>query len=547
MAKQIEFNEKARQALKRGVDQLADTVKVTLGPKGRNVILDKGFGSPVITNDGVTIAKEIELADKMENIGASLVKEVATKTNDAAGDGTTTATILAQAMVNEGLKNIAAGANPMDLRKGIDKATAVVVEELRKISKPISSKMEISQVATVSAQDEKVGELIADVMERVGKDGVITVEESQTFGLGKEIVEGMQFDKGYVSPYMMTDAEKLTAEYNDAAILITDKKISSIQEILPLLEKISQAGKKELVIIAEDVDGEALTTLVLNKLRGTFNTLALKSPGFGDRRKEMLADIAVLTGGKVITEELGLKLENTELEMLGHARKVIATKDNTTIVDGRGSQEEIQARVAQIKRAIENTDSEYDKEKLNERLAKMAGGVAVIKVGAASEVEQKEKQHRIEDAVEATKAAREEGIVPGGGVALIRALSSLDNLQAQGKDELTGIDIVRQSLGIPLTQIANNAGKSGNMIMEHVRDDNDKPGYNAETDKYEDLISAGIIDPTKVVRVALQNAASVAAMFLTTEAAVTDIKEESSCSVPGGGGMPPMGGMGGMM
>lgn len=544
MAKQIEFNEKARQALKRGVDKLADTVKVTLGPKGRNVILDKGYGSPVITNDGVTIAKEIELPDKMENIGASLIKEVATRTNDAAGDGTTTATILAQAMIHEGLRNIAAGANPIDLRKGIEKATAAVVEELRKISKPISSKMEISQVATVSAQDEKVGALIADVMEKVGKDGVITVEESQTFGLDKEIVEGMQFDKGYVSPYMMTNAEKLNAEYDDAAILITDRKISSIQDILPLLEKISQAGKKELVIIAEDIDGEALTTLILNKLRGTFNTLAIKAPGFGEKRKEMLADIAVLTGAKIITEDLGLKLENAELSDLGHSRKIVATKDNTTIIDGKGNKEEIKIRIEQIRGAIEKTDSDYDRDKLKERLAKMAGGVAVIKVGAASEVEQKEKQHRIEDAVEATKAAREEGIVPGGGVALIRSLSALNNLQAQG-DELTGIDIVRRSLEIPLMQIAENAGKKGNVIVENIK--NGQAGYNAATDKYEDLIVAGIIDPTKVTRSALQNAASVAAMFLTTEAAVTDIKEETSACPSHGGGMQGMGGMGGMM
>lgn len=548
MAKQILFDEQARAALKRGVDQLANAVKVTLGPKGRNVVLDKGFGVPAITNDGVTIAKEIELEDKFENIGAQLVQEVATKTNDVAGDGTTTATLLAQAMISEGLKNVAAGANPMVIRKGIDKAVKVIVDEIKnKISKPIAGQDEIAQVAAISADDPEVGKIIAEAMEKVGKDGVITVEESQSFGLQKEVVEGMQFDKGYVSPYMITNAERMEAEYEDPYILITDKKISSLAEILPLLEKLANSGKKELVIMAEDVEGEALATFVVNKLRGSFNVLAIKAPGFGDRRKEMLNDIAVLTGGKVITEEVGLKLENTGIDMLGQARKVIATKDNTTIVEGKGEQKAIDARIAQIRKELEASDSEFDKEKLQERLAKLAGGVAVIKVGAATEVEMKEKKHRIEDALAATKAAVEEGIVPGGGVALIRAVRALDKIETSSNEEKIGVDIVRRALEEPARQIAFNAGKDASVIVEQVKKGKDNFGYNAALDKFEDLVQAGIIDPTKVTRSALQNAASVAAMLLTTEAVVTDIpekKENHGASM--GGGMPGMGGGMGM-
>lgn len=547
MAKQILFDEKARRALKAGVDKLANAVKVTLGPKGRNVVLDKGFGSPTITNDGVTIAKEIELEDKFQNIGAQLLQEVATKTNDVAGDGTTTATLLAQAMISEGLKNVAAGANPMIIRKGIDRAVKIVVDEIKnKISKPISDQDEIAQVAAISADDPEVGKIIAEAMEKVGKDGVITVEESQSFGLQKEIVEGMQFDKGYVSPYMITNAERMEAEYEDPHILLTDKKISSLQEILPLLEKLANSGKKELVIIAEDVEGEALATFVVNKLRGAFNVLAIKAPGFGDRRKEMLNDIAVLTGGKVITEEVGLKLENTEIEMLGQARKVIATKDNTTIVEGKGEQKNIDSRIAQIRKELEASDSEFDKEKLQERLAKLAGGVAVIKVGAATEVEMKEKKHRIEDALSATKAAVEEGIVPGGGVALIRAAKALDKVETSSNEEKIGVDIVRRALEEPVRQIAFNAGKDASVIAEQVKNGKDNFGYNASSDKFEDLVQAGIIDPTKVTRSALQNAASVSAMLLTTEAVVTDIPEKKENHGAGmGGGMPGMGdGMG---
>ncbi|MFH1029643.1 MAG: chaperonin GroEL [bacterium] len=548
MAKQILFDEQARVALKRGVDQLANAVRVTLGPKGRNVVLDKGFGSPTITNDGVTIAKEIELEDKFENIGAQLVQEVATKTNDVAGDGTTTATLLAQAMISEGLKNVAAGANPMVIRKGIDKAVKVIVDEIKnKISKPISGQDEIAQVAAISADDPEVGKIIAEAMEKVGKDGVITVEESQSFGLQKEVVEGMQFDKGYVSPYMITNAERMEAEYEDPYILITDKKISSLAEILPLLEKLANSGKKELVIMAEDVEGEALATFVVNKLRGSFNVLAIKAPGFGDRRKEMLNDIAVLTGGKVITEEVGLKLENTGIDMLGQARKVIATKDNTTIIEGKGEQKAIDARIAQIRKELEASDSEFDKEKLQERLAKLAGGVAVIKVGAATEVEMKEKKHRIEDALAATKAAVEEGIVPGGGVALVRAIKALDKIETSSNEEKIGVDIVRRALEEPARQIAFNAGKDASVIVEQVKKGKDNFGYNAALDKFEDLVQAGIIDPTKVTRSALQNAASVAAMLLTTEAVVTDIPEKKENHGAGmGGGMPGMGGGMGM-
>ena len=543
MPKQIKFEIQAREALKRGVDILANTVKTTLGPRGRNVVLDKGFGTPVITNDGVTIAKEIDLKDRFENIGAEIVKEVASKTNDVAGDGTTTAVLLAQAIISEGLKNVTAGANPIVLRRGIEKATKAIVAELGRMSKKISTKEEIAQVATISAQDEEVGKLIADAMDEVGKDGVITVEESQTFGLEKEVVEGMQFDKGYISPYMITDTEKMESVFEDPYILITDKKIASINDILPLLEKMAKSGKKDLVIIAEEVEGEALATLVVNKLRGTFNALAIKAPGFGDRRKEMLNDIAVVTGGKVISEEVGLKLENTEINMLGKARKVAATKETTTIIEGKGKKSDISARVAQIRKQLDVSTSSFDKEKLQERLAKLAGGVAVIKVGAATELEQKEKQHRVEDALEATKAAVEEGVVVGGGVALLRAVKVLDNLKLDG-DEATGVNIMKKALREPLRQIAYNAGVDGSVIVNAVSEKEGNFGYNAAENRYEDLVKAGIVDPTKVTRSALQNAASAAAMMLTTEAAVVDLPEEKKEEMPRGG-MP--GGMGGMM
>lgn len=541
MAKQIIFNESARQAIKRGVDQLANAVKVTLGPKGRNVILDKGYGSPTITKDGVSVAKDIELPDKFENIGAELVKEVASKTNDVAGDGTTTATILTQAIVAEGLKNVTAGSSPLMIRTGIEKGVTAVVEELKNISKPVKSSQEVAQVASISANDPAIGKVIAEAMDSVGKDGVITVEESQSFGIEKEVVEGMQFDKGYVSPYMVTNSDRMEAEYDDPFILITDKKISSIQEILPLLEKLAQMGKKELVIISEDVDGEALATLVVNKLRGTFNTLAVKAPGFGDRRKAMLEDIAVLTGGQVISEEVGLKLETADIGMLGRARKVKASKENTTIVEGKGNEGLIKERVSQIKKEIENSDSDFDKEKLQERLAKMSGGVAVIKVGAATEVEMKEKKHRIEDALAATKAASEEGIVVGGGVALLRALPVLDKVKVTD-DEKIGINILRKALEAPAKMIAENAGKDGSVIVEEIKKLEGNFGYNAYSDKFEDLVETGIIDPTKVTRSALENAASVAGLFITTEAIVTDLPEKKEEHEHGGHGMP--GGMG---
>ena len=542
MAKQIKFDEQARGQLKKGVDRLVNTVKVTLGPKGRNVVLDKGFGSPEITNDGVTIAKEIELENKFENIGAEIAKEVASKTNDIAGDGTTTAALLTQAMINQGLKNVTAGANPLALKRGIEKGVETVVNALRKMSKAVAGKAEIAQVATIAAENSEVGDLIAEVIQQVGKDGVITVEESQTFGLSKEIVKGMRFDKGYISPYMITNTEKMQAEYNDPYILITDKKISSINEILPLLEKVTQSGKKDIVLIAEEVEGDALATLVVNKLRGTFNALAIKAPGFGDRRKEMLDDIAVLTGGQVISEELGLKLENTEIKMLGRARKVIADKENTTIVEGRGRKPDIESRINQIKTELAKSDSDFDKEKLQERLAKLAGGVAVIKVGAATEAEQKYRQAKIEDALAATKAAVAEGIVPGGGVALIRALKSLKELKLRG-DERTGLIILRRALEEPLRQIADNAGQDGAVVADEIKKKSGGYGYNAAKNKYEDLFESGIIDPTKVVRSALENAASAAAMLLTTEVVVTDAPEKKEAPVPMPGGMPP-GGMG---
>ncbi|MFZ5364552.1 MAG: chaperonin GroEL [Patescibacteria group bacterium] len=537
MAKQILFNEKARQSLKRGVDKLADAVKVTLGPRGKNVVLDKGFGTPQIVNDGVTIAKEIELEDKFENIGAELVKEVASKTNDVAGDGTTTATVLAQAIVAEGLKNVAAGANPILIKSGIEKGVKAIVEELQRMKQDISTKEERQQVASISANDPEIGKVIAEAMEEVGPEGVITVEESQTFGMQKEIVEGMQFDRGLLSSYMITNAERMEAVYEDPYILITDKKISALNDILPLLEKLAQSGRKELVIIADEVDGEALATLVVNKLRGTFNTLAIKAPGFGDRRKEMLEDIAALTGGKVITEDLGLKIENTEISDLGQARRVVSTKENTTIIEGKGDEEKIKARVTQIKKEIETTESEFDKEKLQERLAKLSGGVAVLKVGAATETEIKEKKLRIEDALAATKAAVAEGIVVGGGVALLRASRVLDGVKVEGEEEI-GIDILRRALLEPVRQIANNAGKNGDVVVEEVKRQPGNYGYNAVADKYEDLVEAGIIDPTKVTRTALQNAASISAMLLTTEAVVTDLpakKEEHNHGGMGGG------------
>ncbi len=545
MAKQILFGEDARNAVKRGANKLANAVKVTLGPKGRNVVLDKGYGAPNITKDGVTVAKEIELEDKYENVGAELVKEVASKTGDVAGDGTTTATLLAQIMVNEGLKNITAGASPMSVKKGIEKAVDAVVGELKNsISKEVSSCEEVEQVASISANDKEIGKTIAEAMDSVGENGVITVEESQSFGISKETVEGMQFDKGYVSPYMITNPDRMEAVYEDAHILLTDKKISSINEILPLLEKLSQSGKKELVIIAEEVDGEALATLVVNKLRGTFNALAVKAPGFGDRRKEMLADIATLTGGKVISEEVGLKLENVEMEDLGQARRVIATKENTTIVEGKGDQAAIDARIEQIKKAIEVSDSEFDKEKLQERLAKLSGGVAVLKVGAATETEMKEKKDRIEDALHATRAAKEEGIVPGGGVAFVRSIKVLDRVDAQG-EEAVGVAVVRRALEEPLRQIAANAGKDASVVVERVKKESGNYGYNAANDQFEDLLAAGVVDPTKVSRSALQNASSIASMILTMETVITDLPKKENDHAHGGD-MPPMGGGMGM-
>ncbi|MCR4443067.1 MAG: chaperonin GroEL [Peptococcaceae bacterium] len=543
MAKQIIFGEEARRALEKGVNNLAEAVKITLGPKGRNVVLDKKFGSPTITNDGVTIAREIELEDPFENMGAQLVKEVATKTNDVAGDGTTTATVLAQAIIREGLKNVAAGANPMILKKGIEKAVAATVEEIKKIAKPIESKSAISQVASISAADQDIGNLIAEAMETVGNDGVITVEESQSIGTTLEVVEGMQFDRGYISPYMITDTDKMEAVLSDPYILITDKKIAAIQDILPVLEKVVQSGKP-MLIIAEDIEGEALATLVVNKLRGTFTCVGVKAPGFGDRRKAMLEDIAILTGGQVISEELGLKLENTSLNQLGRAAKVKVSKEETTIVEGHGDKSKIEGRIAQIRKQLEDTTSEFDREKLQERLAKLSGGVAVIQVGAATETELKEKKHRIEDALAATRAAVEEGIVSGGGAALVDALMALDSVTSQDPDEMTGIKIVKKALEEPLKLIANNAGMEGSVVVEKVKSSKRGIGFNAVTGQYEDMIAAGIVDPAKVTRSALQNAASIAAMLLTTEALVADKPEENK----GNPAMPPgMGGMGGMM
>ncbi len=544
MAKQIVFDNEARAALVRGVDMLANTVKVTLGPKGRNVVLDKGYGAPTITKDGVSVAKEIELEDKVENIGVELVKEVASKTNDIVGDGTTTATVLAQAIVKEGMKNVTAGANPVALNRGLHKATEAIVKALREeIAKPVEANA-IAQVAAISANDKEIGEKIAAAMKEVGEDGVITVEESPSFGMEIETVKGMRFDKGYVSAYMVTNADRMEAEYQDALVLITDKKISAIDDILPTLEKVAQSGRKELVIIADDVDGQALATLVLNKLRGTFNVLAVKAPGFGDRRKEMLQDIAVLTGARVITEDIGLKLENTTLEDLGRARKVIATKEHTTIVEGKGDVTAVKDRVAQIKKLIEQTDSDFDREKLQERLAKLAGGVAVIRVGAATETEMKEVKHRIEDAVGATKAAVEEGVVPGGGVALIRAVKALDSLQLADGEEQVAVAILRRALEEPLRVIAKNAGYEPAVVADEVKKSSGNQGFNAATGEYVDMVKAGIIDPAKVTRTALENAVSIAGMFLTTEAVVTDLPKKDDAAPAGMPGMGMGGGMG---
>jgi chaperonin GroEL len=540
MAKQIIYGEDSRQAILRGVNSLADAVKVTLGPKGRNVVLDKKFGSPTITKDGVTVAKEIELKDTLENMGAQMVREVASKTSDIAGDGTTTATVLAQAIYREGAKNVAAGANPMELKRGIERSVEVIVEELKKLAKPVSGQA-IAQVGTISANsDETIGKIIAEAMDKVGKDGVITVEEAKSMETSLEVVEGMQFDRGYLSPYFVTDPERMEVVLENPFILIHEKKISSMKDLLPLLEQVARAGKP-LVIVAEDVDGEALATLVVNKLRGTLQAAAVKAPGFGDRRKAMLEDIATLTGGKAVTEDLGIKLENVRVEDLGKAKKVVIDKDNTTIVEGAGSQSAIEGRVKVIRHQIDETTSDYDREKLQERLAKLVGGVAVIKVGAATETEMKEKKARVEDAMHATKAAVEEGIVPGGGVALIRAAKTLDSLKLEG-DQNIGVQIIRRSVEAPLRWIATNAGQEGSIVVQKVKDAKGEEGYNAASDKYENLVAAGVIDPVKVVRTALQNASSIASLLLTTEAMVSEIPEEKKeAPMPGGGG-----GMGGM-
>ena len=543
MAKQILFEEEARRALGRGVDQLANAVKITLGPKGRNVVLDKKYGAPVITNDGVTIARDIELEDPFENMGAQLVKEVATKTNDIAGDGTTTATLLAQAMIHEGMKNVVAGANPMIIKRGIQKAVDALVEEIKAKAKKIEGKADIAQVATISSADAETGELIAEAMEKVGKDGVITVEESKSMATNLSVVEGMQFDRGYISPYLVTDTDKMEAVLDDPYILITDRKISAINDILPILEQVVKAGK-QLAIIAEDVDGEALTTIVVNKLRGTFKALAVKAPGFGDRRKAMLEDIAILTGGTVISEELGRNLDSVTMEDLGRARQIRSTKEETTIVDGTGDKEAIAARVAQIRKQIEETTSDFDKEKLQERLAKLAGGVAVIEIGAATEVEMKDKKYRIEDALNATRAAVEEGIVAGGGTTFVDILPALDRLNVVG-DEKVGVEIVRRAVEEPVRQIADNAGLEGSVVVENVKKAGTGVGFNALSNEYVDMIETGIVDPAKVTRSALQNAASIASMVLTTETLVADKPEKEAPMPPAGA--PGMGGMPGMM
>jgi chaperonin GroEL len=538
--KELKFDEDARRSLERGVNILADAVKVTLGPKGRYVVLDKKFGAPTITNDGVTIAREIEVEDVFENQGAQLVREVATATNDVAGDGTTTATLLAQAIVREGLKNVAAGANPMGLKRGIEQAVDSVVDNLKKQSKEISGKEDIARVATISAREREIGDVIAEAIDKVGKDGVVNVEEGQTFGLELEFTEGMQFDKGYLSPYMITDPERMEAVLDDPYILVANQKIGAVKDLLPVLEQVIQAGRP-LLIVAEDVEGESLATVVVNKLRGTFTAVAVKAPGFGDRRKRMLEDIAILTGAEVITEEMGLKLENTKLDQLGRARRVVVDKDSTTIIDGAGDSEQIKARIKQLKAEIENTDSDFDREKLQERLAKLAGGVAVIKVGAATETEMKEKKHRVEDAVQATRAALEEGIVPGGGVALLNASTAIDTKKIEG-DERTGAAIITRALEEPIRQLAQNAGLEGSVVVDKVRNADPGHGLNVDTGEVEDLVSAGIIDPTMVTRSALQNAASIAKNILTTEAVVAEAPEKQP-AMAGGGGMPDMGGM----
>jgi len=552
MAKQLIFREDARRKLQAGVDKVANAVSTTLGPKGRNVALDKKFGAPTVTHDGVTVAKEIELEDPYENMGAQLLKEAATKTNDIAGDGTTTATVLAQAIVSEGLKNVAAGANPMLLKRGILHAADIVSRDILEQSTPIDTKEEIANVASVSAQDSEIGSLIAEVMDKVGKDGVVTVEESRGLEFETEYVEGMQFDRGYISPYFVTNSETMEADIEEPYILIHDKKVSAAQDIIPILEKLHQVGKRELVIIAEDVDGEALATMVVNKLRGAINVLAVKAPGFGDRRKAMLRDIAVLTGGTVISEETGRKLDSVTVQDLGRAAKVVSTKDDTTVVDGAGEESAITGRIEEIRREIDASTSDYDREKLQERLAKLSGGVAVIRVGAATETELKEKKHRVEDALSATRAAVEEGIVAGGGVALINAVSSLDGVSLDGSDENTGLTIMRRALEVPMRKIAANAGEDGAVIIQNVRraqqdEGNPRVGFNVMSGEYGDMIEAGIPDPAKVTRGAIENSASIAAMILTTEALITDVPEDNPPAMPGGGGMDGMGGMGGMM
>ncbi|MDP7247675.1 MAG: chaperonin GroEL [Candidatus Peribacteraceae bacterium] len=545
MAKQLLFSTEAREKVFAGVIQLTNAVKSTMGPKGRNAVIEKKFGGPTVTKDGVSVAKEVELEDPFENVGAQLVREAATKTNDAAGDGTTTATVLAHAIMEEGLKHVSSGVNAISMKRGIDKAVKAIVEKLEDMKKDVSKKEEYAAVANISAQDPEVGDTIAEVIEQAGKDGVVTVEAGQTLGLEKEYVEGMQFDNGYISPYFVTDTAKMEAVFEDPYILITDSKIGSIQDILPLLEGLAQKGKKEIVIISENVEGEALATLVVNKLRGTFSALAIKAPAFGDRRKDMLKDIAALTGGRVISEEVGLKLENATVEDLGTARRVVADKDNSLIIDGGGNKDDIEARIGQIKAALDTTSSDFDKEKLQERLAKLSGGVAVIKVGAATEVEQKEKQHRVEDALQATRAAADEGIVPGGGTAYIRALEVLDTVKTDDEDEAIGVDIVKNALTAPTRTIAENAGVAGDVVLDKVKKAKGNEGYNVLTDKYEDLVKAMVIDPKKVTRSALENAASVASMFLTLEVAITEIPKEEPAmpAMPDGG----MGGMGGMM
>ena len=543
MAKQITFDADARNQLKEGVDALANAVKVTLGPKGRNVIIEKKFGAPTVTKDGVTVAKEVELEDKIANVGAQMVKEVASKTSDVAGDGTTTATVLAQAIMNQGLRSVNSGANPMDLKRGIDKAVAQVVEELKGLSREVGGKDEIAQVGTISANsDEEIGNLIAEAMEKVGKDGVITVEEAKGTDTSLETVEGMQFDRGYLSPYFVTDPDAMEVVLEDALVLIHDKKISAMKDLLPVLEKVAQMGKP-LLLVAEDIDGEALATLVVNKLRGTLRVAAVKAPGFGDRRKAMLGDIATLTGGTLLSEEMGYKLENATLDSLGQVNRVVITKDNTTLVDGAGSEDDIKARIGQIRSQIENTTSDYDREKLQERLAKLSGGVAVLKIGAATEPEMKEKKARVEDALHATRAAVEEGIVPGGGVALVRAISALDDFEVENEDQQIGVKIVRRALEEPLRQIVNNAGLEGSVVVQKVKDGEADFGFNARTEEYGNLLSMGVVDPTKVTRTALENAASVAGLLLTTQTVVVD-KPEPEPAMPAGGGM---GGMGGGM